>query len=399
MTTRARALGFIVAVTAIGCTEDLPSEATWKRGYARIERGEGPTGYITNNGEDTVSVIRLRTLEEVARIPVGLDIVSDEAPHHLVVDPEGGYLFVGLSNVLPSGGQGVHAIHGGGAIDSFVERRDLDTLAPVDFVRVSSNLGDVLFAPSSRRVVTTHFDLKRAQDAQTNGSGPEEAWADLVVVNADTMTRESSVKVGVAPHGAVFTEDARRVFVACYGDDRIAVVDLDDTGRATIAERVPVGDQASELVPPRYGPYALALHPGGKRVFIGSTDSKDVRAIDTESLAMESAIASVDGAAFFGAFSEDGSRYYVPTQGADSLAVVDTATMTVIDSRFWRTSECIAPHLVVRVDGEPNLFVLCEGDHESPGTLLAVDPETLEITRTLEVGVYPDALVVRGAGE
>jgi hypothetical protein len=37
-------------------------------------------------------------------------------------------------------------------------------------------------------------------------------------------------------------------------------------------------------------------------------------------------------------------------------------------------------------------FVVCEGDHVRAGSVIEIDPQSLEIRRRWEVGVYPDGL-------
>ena len=38
--------------------------------------------------------------------------------------------------------------------------------------------------------------------------------------------------------------------------------------------------------------------------------------------------------------------------------------------------------------------MVCEGDHETPSVILAIDPVSLETLGTMNVGIYPDRLAV-----
>lgn len=388
----------LAAVCAVGlgvagmasCAEPEPANTTWPVGHAPI-RGEAPLAYISDNGSDTVSVVSLRTMTRLARVPVGLDAVQREAPHHLVVAPDLDALFVGLSNVLPSGLAGIHADHGGGGLPSYVERRRLSDLAPDGWVRVETNLGELIRVPGTTRFVSTHFDLTRALDAVREGRPLEEARAALVVIDGQTMTRLAVLPVCVAPHGAVVT-DAGLVAIACYGEDALALVDV-AADPPSVRARVPIGVAAAPSVPPRYGPFAMALSPDGARVFVGLTDERAFRVLELAREAMmPGMVADAPGAAFFGAFSPDGATFYGPTQQTDALVALDTATLATRASVTFDPADCVAPHVVVHVPAIDALALVCEGDHASPGTLVTLDPDTLDVRDVVEVGVYPDGI-------
>lgn len=381
--------GLVVALGA--CTEDVPSSSVWPDGTEPI-RGQAPLGYISNNGDDTVSVVELTTMTELARVPVGLVPVHLEGPHHLTIDATNGWLYVGLSNVVTNAGSGPHGSHGTGTVPGNVQRLALPDLSPAGSVRVDPSLGDVVLSSDGRLVVSTHFELKKALDAVANDLPIADGWSSLVVADASTMTRRAVVPVCTAPHGAVLTSDNTTALVACYGDDRIAYVDLTQDPPEVVA-RVLVGPEARDRPPSRYGPYAIALSPDGRRAFIGNLDSQDVRVLDIEARAMVDGFRTrAGGAAFFGAFSRDGALFYVPTQGLDGLAVLGAASGEVVQMRTFTADECEAPHEVVVSDGR--LLLVCEGDHRGPGRLVALDATSLAIEASVELGVYPDALRV-----
>jgi hypothetical protein len=76
------------------------------------------------------------------------------------------------------------------------------------------------------------------------------------------------------------------------------------------------------------------------------------------------------------------------------VARIDVAAGTVAMQRFFTDDECIAPHEAQHVPSIDRVILICEGDHIEPGSVLALDPMTLETTARIEVGVYPDALRV-----
>jgi DNA-binding beta-propeller fold protein YncE len=379
----------------VGCTPESPSTARWPDRSEPIA-GTPPLGYVTNNGEDTVSVVELSTLREVARRPVGFDPVDPEAPHHLALDPSHGWVWVGLSNVGLVSGGGLHGGHGGGLLPSYVQRLSLSDLVADSDVRVDPNLGDIVLT-TDERIVTTHFDLATALDVASRGAPVEEGYGALYVLDGASMHTLAHVALCTAPHGAAITRDGALAAVACYGDDAVAFVDLTVTPPAVLA-RVPAGPGPGTVSAPRYGPYAIAFSPDESFVLVGVLDGQAVRRIEVATRTETTTAAVVlDGRAFFGSFDPAGARYWVATQGRDSVTRIDVATGALDGRHGFSATDCVSPHEAVYVASLDRVFVVCEGDHASPGALVAVDPDTLDVVGRLELGVYPDVLrVVEG---
>ena len=380
-----------------GCVEDLPATAEWPA-RPRVIRGEAPLGYVSNNGRDTISVIALRTMDEIARVPVGRIAIDPEAPHHLAIDAARGFVYVGLSNVSPAGATGPHAGHTGGTRDSYVQRLRLSDLEPDGDFRVDRDLGDIVLTPDGSRVLTSHFDLPKAIDAITMGLPIERGWANLVVGDAMTMQRLARIPVCIAPHGVTVTADGAIALLACYGDDRIAVVDLGAEPPA-VAARVAVGGTPSDVPPPRYGPYSVITSPDGTRAFVGNLESDDLRTLTIapdHTVTLDASPLSLGAAVYFGAFSPDGARFWAPTQGPDELVLVDAsaAAPSVTRTRTFELDECVAPHEATYVPELDRVVLVCEGDHRGPGKVISLDPATLATTGEVVVDVYPDALRV-----
>ncbi len=59
---------------------------------------------------------------------------------------------------------------------------------------------------------------------------------------------------------------------------------------------------------------------------------------------------------------------------------------------------CISPHEAVLSADEQTLYVVCEGDHMAPGTVVALDTADLSTRWSATAGVYPDRLVRLGGG-
>ncbi|MBK8173512.1 MAG: hypothetical protein IPK60_24690 [Sandaracinaceae bacterium] len=391
-------LRFVAALTALVCLaackgDDIPSSATWPDG-THVVSGTGPLAYVTNNGSDTLSIVSLHDLSIVATVPVGLDIAEPEAPHHLAADPAHGYVYVGISNVKGAGPHsGIHGDHGGGDADSYVQRLHIEDLSPAGATRVDPNLGDIVLFGGTR-LVTTHFDLKRATEAATMGLPPEEGWASLTLVDGTTMEKTGEVALCTAPHGVAVTSDGRLALAACYGDDRVAFVDVSGDVPQVLT-RATLGPLANDVPPPHYGPYSVLLFPDESAAFVGNTDTRDLRVMDVATMTVrDPGVVPLSGAAFFGAFSPDGATFYVPTQVADTLSVVDVATLSVTQTIPMDPAACVSPHVAMLDPQGTRILLVCEGDHLLPGSLVVFERSTLDIVDVLPLGVYPDGIQI-----
>lgn len=360
----------------------------------KIEIPPGGIGIVSDSLSDTLSVLDLATGERLGSYPAGREPVTIDGPHHVVADPARGSVFIGLSYPVDASSLGPHASHGASVIPGYVQKLALDDMRVLGQVRVDPNPGDIVLSQDGKRLVVSHFDLQRAVASPAN---LEAARATLAVLDPEAVLPVGSatpkrVPICIAPHGiALSRPDGARAFVACYGEDALAIADLTDPSAEI--KRVPVGGDAS-LYSPVYGPYTAVMSPDGASIAVSNTVSKDVRFFDVASETFDPArtIKTV-GVPFFTAFSADGSRIFIPTQQPDAIAVIDfTQGNTEIASRLFAAGECERPHLVELHD-EATLFVVCEGDWKNPGRVLKLDPGSLETISSAEVGVYPDGLV------
>jgi DNA-binding beta-propeller fold protein YncE len=193
----------------------------------------------------------------------------------------------------------------------------------------------------------------------------------------------------VAPHGIATTADGKTAFVACYGSDEIAVVDL--TSPTLASARYPLGSSPGVPGSPRYGPYAVALSPDESRLVVANLEGMSVRVFDVAARRFLRDLEVTLGArAFMPAFMGP-HDVLVPLQAPDGLARIDVEKATVAARVSFDKGECQSPH-AVRVAKDQRVYVVCEGDHAAPGAVIEVDPITLAVLRRWVVGVYPDGL-------
>jgi DNA-binding beta-propeller fold protein YncE len=347
-------------------------------------------GVVSDSLSDTLSFIDLATGKRFATYPVGREPVTIDGPHHVVVDVQGGAVYVALSYPVLAGAVGPHATHGSSTTSGWAQKLALDDLRVLGQVRVDPNPGEIVLSQDGKRLVVSHFDLKRALD---NPTDLDAARSTIALIDPAALMPSGSpdpvrIPICIAAHGMVLSRpDGARAYVACYGEDALAVADL--TNPSAEPKRIPVGPGAT-AGNPTYGPYGAVMSPDGKTIAVSSTVIKDVRFFDvaTETFDDTKTIKTV-GAPFFVAWSEDGTRLFIPTQQPDALVVADLSTSQQVDYRDL-TGTCGKPH-VVELSGPSDLFVVCEGDQKTAGDVLKVGVTTLDTVVTEKVGVYPDA--------
>jgi YVTN family beta-propeller protein len=355
---------------------------------------EGGLGIVTNSFSDTLSLLDLGTGQAIGQVPVGRDPVGLDGPHHVAVDPAGGFVYIGLSYPVVATG-GPHASHGSSQQSGYVQKIALDDFRILGQARVDPNPGEIVASEDGKRVVLSHFDLQRAIQ---NAGNLEKSRATLALVDPTKIHLTGSedpvrITTCIAPHGmALSRPDGARAYVSCYGEDVIAVVDLD---KREVLSRVPLDASSGPSVgDPKIGPYSAILSPDGHWVALGNTVSKDVRFFDVQNEVVDESktIKNLIGAPFFSAFSSDGKRIWVPTQSPDALVLVDLENGNAeLERRDFTAAECKWPHVVERLD-DARITLVCEGDHVVKGKVLVLDAVTLETKSEAEVGVYPDGI-------
>ncbi len=395
----------LLAPLALGaCTGTDPGEldyahdTAWPSGPELPALGGGRI-VITNSLDDTVSLLDLDTMGspgwgELARVPVGLNPVELEGPHHAAFSPRGDYYYVGLSYFVPGAGSGPHGNHGSGTADGYALKLDAKDNRLVGSVRVDRNPGDLVLSADGRTLYQTHFDLLKVTDAVKAGITDERKMdARLAILDADTMRRKAMVPVCPAPHAVRLSPDEKRAYAACISDE-VAVVQLDTPERTVTRVKMP---NAGTAVVPKHEPYALTLSPTDGALWVSSLKSRALHYLDPESLTVrpERSIYTLRGAPMFGAVSADGKTLYMPYQAVDAVAVIDTATSAIQGEIHLSDAGCLNVHQVELTPDGRHALAVCEGDHQGPGTLHVLDLRAGavgEVVKTVRVGIYPDSV-------
>ncbi len=354
----------------------------------------GEWALTSDSGADTLTALDPLTGQRLASVAVGRDPVAIDGPHHLAIDRARGYGYVALSYPAQPLTAGPHAAHGSSVRPGYVQKLRLSDLRAEAESAIEANPGDIALSADGSTLVISHFDLVAA----TKGATLPQRRGRLTWMAAAKVGAEmpKSTQVCVLPHGLTVAPDGRRAWVACYGEDAVASVDLTQSPVAVV--RTPLGSAATSDGAPSYGPYSLVADPLGHVAAVGCTESRDLWFFDlqTGKVAAPHWTEAAAGAVYFAAWSADAATLWVPTQSPDALYQVEAATGKTLNKRTFLPGECLRPHEVQRSQSGP-LLVVCEGDHQGPGRVLALDPQSLHSLWSVATGAYPDRVALAGA--
>jgi YVTN family beta-propeller protein len=296
-----------------------------------------PFAYVANQGSNTVTVIDVSTVRQVATVVVG------NSPYGVAASRDGRFVYVTV--------QGADAV---AVIDGATH--SLAAMIPVD----GSPMGPdgIAVSPSGDRVYV-------ANDATNR----------LSVIDTTSRSVIASIPVGVDPYGVVVDPTGTRVYVSNSGADTVSVVDA--TTNSVIA-----------TVPVLARPLGIAVDPTGSRVFVASQLARAVSVID---VARYTLVASVEVGSerlvddVIGlAVDPSGTRIYVTQPLRNQITVIDATTMAIavrIPSRSYPLGVSASP------DGS-RIYVV----NSLSNDVSVIDPSTHTVVGRVAVGLVPTAV-------
>jgi YVTN family beta-propeller protein len=192
----------------------------------------------------------------------------------------------------------------------------------------------------------------------------------VVDTAANKVTADIPIPTG-PPQFLALSPDGATVYVSVFDDARtIAAVCVLDTTTNQIVATIQV----------RTRPYAPAVTPNGRRLYVPNHDSGSISVIDTASRKVLTDIPVPPNPHSLG-FTPDGTRAYVADHESNVIAVVDTATNTVIDQVPVGTS----PHSLEVHRTRP----LTANVNYDAASVSMIDTNTNEVVTTVPVGKNP----------
>lgn len=393
-----------------GCEREvaLPDGLSWGE-PKRLAAADQPRLIITNNGDDTLTMVPLATAPTGLAASwtgnVGNNPFELEGPHHLAASPDGRFIYFNLSNYVIGGGSGPHGAHGTGSVPGYLVKLDARTMRKLGQVLIDRSPGDVILSRDGELAYVSHYDLAKLTTQLTKARPDVEGYSTVAIVRTADMQLVSLVPICATAHGQALSPDGKTLYVTCSQSDELALVDVADPRTPKVTRRVKVGPNPGPLGMPRYAPYAVTVYedsPAGEAdplhgtAWISNNASGDVRVYSPKLGGggdMDPALSfTVGGVAMFGDFSRDRRYYYVPHQVDKQVTEIDTKLRTMRHLPLPK-AKCTAAHALRVTPAGDEAFVVCEGNHVTePGTLLRLDLTRFSLVDTLTLGLFPDGL-------
>jgi len=340
-------------------------------------------GYVANRNSDSVSVLDLDAMALLGSVPVGRGPVDIDGPRHVVLDSANGLAYVALS--YPFASESVHALtHGATQRSGYVQALNLLDLSIAGDLRMDPSAAEIAFSATTGKLAVSHFDLFRALSSDF-----EARRANLVLIDPGSGIAKGDAKLRklplcAAPAAIAFDGDGARVFVACTGEDSIAVV---DSASGEVLSRVPAGEAAVNK------PYALVLDPTRERVLVSNQVSFSVSVFDlSDTPNLLTTLARTSGVPMFAALVSE-TTLAVPFQAPNGAALFDLTTGEQLLEVQYSDADCTNP-AEFSISSDSRLRLVCEGDHYRPGAVVELDPATLEIIASVSVELYPERMSI-----
>ena len=173
------------------------------------------------------------------------------------------------------------------------------------------------------------------------------------------------------PQYLAFAPDGSRLYVSVFNDpdrsiNRVAVL---DTQTNTVLTTIPVGSR----------PYALAVSPDGKQLYVPNHDSGTISVIDTGSNSLVTDI-RVKPNPHWVDFSKDGKVVYAANHESNLVSIVDTATRKVIaEVPVQKSPHSVAVH--------PTAALVANVNYDSNSVTVIGKDDT--VIATVPVGTHP----------
>jgi YVTN family beta-propeller protein len=200
-----------------------------------------------------------------------------------------------------------------------------------------------------------------------------------VVLVVDTTTRAviGSIPAERYPYAMALSPNGRQLYVPNHDADLVSVV---DTTTNTVINKIKV----------KPNPHDAAFSIDGRRAYVANHASNIVTVIDTKNGAVLTEIA-VGRSPHSIAMSPDGSRVYVVCYDADSVSVIDPAAMTMVGTIATQRE----PQSVAFAPDSRHAYVVNDGSN----TVSVIDTATSQVTATLGVGQTPTDIFLAPDGK
>jgi YVTN family beta-propeller protein len=322
----------------------------------------GPYAYITNSGDNTVSVIDTQTNAVIANVTVGT------YPDGVAVNPAGTRIYVVNANpyLKSVGTEGLNEEAGNGTV-SVIDAATNTVIATIPLGYLPDG---VAVSPDGTRIYVVNSD--------DNGT--------VSVIDAATNTVIATIPVGIMPDGVAVSPDGTRIYVtnlnssynplsmspSPYINGTVSVI---DTATNNIIATVPVWGW----------PKGIAVSLDGSRIYVTNYNAGSVSVIDAATNTVIDNIPLGYAVTNGIAVSPDGTRIYVANGG--NVSVINTQTNTLIVNVTLGTYLGYADVVALTPDGT-KLYVPNGYDNN----VLVIDTTTNTVTANISAGNEPNSI-------
>lgn len=362
----------------------------WILEGARNDAGEvafaDPTAgkvYVTNQADDEVAVIDRATNLVMRMVPVGsLDNRSSppEAPHNVVIDPQGEFFYVNLI-------VGNELWKYSTSNDTHVGRISLGSSASPAQVAITSD---------GKKAYVSNFDL--------GGSRRGIQVLDLEALAVVDSVYDPRLW---ATHGVQLTHDGKWLWTANQFSDNIAVIDTDKDSIVAIIKVDPTVPDGPPTGVPQFGPYQLVFTSDDNFAYVTCRISNDVRVFDTQTRQLVTAI-PVGVNPLILDISPDDEFVYVANRGtgaspSKTVSVIRTSDNTEV---LKIQDVGVEPHGVAVTPDGVWVYVTCENVNspdtphhpvtglKTPGYVAVIDAATNQVVKQIEVGAFGAGIAI-----
>lgn len=377
----------VASAAAFGCSGSVSSGDDAGTAFPSrrpvFESSGRQLGYVANRNSDTVSVLDLDAMTLLGSVPVGRDPVDIDGPRHVVLDPAEGLAYVALA--YPFANTSTHALSQGATQRSgYVQALNLTDLSIAGDLRMDPSAAEVAFSPATGMLAVSHADVFRALQGDADSRRANVAFVDPANAIAKGTAEANRLAVCAVPSAIAFDGDGSRLFVACTGEDSIAVV---DSKTESVLSRVPAGAAAVNK------PYALVVDANHDRLLVSNQVAFAVSVFDlSDTPNLLTTLDRTAGVPMFATLVSD-NTLAVPFQFPNGAALFDITTGEQLLEVQYPDADCTNP-AEFSLSSDARLFLVCEGDHYRPGAVVEVAPDTLAIKASVSVELYPERMSI-----
>jgi DNA-binding beta-propeller fold protein YncE len=323
--------------------------------------GQAPAGpdpahvlFVGLESEDAVAVVDPEAGRVLKKIPVGVSGEDIEGVHALTPSPDGRHYFLAIAHGWPNG-------------SVWKMTTEKDSLAG------RTNVGlfpaTMAITPDGTWLFVANYNLHG-----------DPALDTVSAVHTPTMTEVAQIPVCTKPHGMVASHDGNWIYASCTRDNVIRKISVASLSVVDSTNMLSEEDRAEGKV---CYPAGLALSNDDARLFVACHRHAEVRVVTTDPLGVQAnAIPTGDGP-YLIRMDPRGERLWVPNRNDQSYTVIDAAREQAVATR---PASATHPHtFAFGPDG--TVYLSMESHAIVPGAVDVIDPESLEIRRSIPVGL------------